>query len=181
MAKEIGPIARPRRILVVAELPKTRSGKIMRRLLRDVAENREVGDATTLADGSVMDLISDQVAAGQAGLRSAGRTGQVPPLPFGYSLGWLVPGAPIRTVSSCRRTCPAPTSGAPPPSASRSGPNKGAVAGSIPSAQRPRAGKTHWYRRGRVAALQATSTRRRPLVTQARARPSSSAAGWTCS
>ncbi|GAA1976870.1 acetate--CoA ligase [Isoptericola halotolerans] len=57
VAKEIGPIAKPKRILVVAELPKTRSGKIMRRLLRDVAENREVGDATTLADSSVMGLI----------------------------------------------------------------------------------------------------------------------------
>ncbi|WP_332643397.1 acetate--CoA ligase [Aeromicrobium sp.] len=58
VAKEIGAIAKPKRILVVAELPKTRSGKIMRRLLRDVAENRTVGDATTLADSSVMDLIS---------------------------------------------------------------------------------------------------------------------------
>lgn len=58
VAKEIGPIAKPRKILVVAELPKTRSGKIMRRLLRDVAENRAVGDATTLADSSVMDLIA---------------------------------------------------------------------------------------------------------------------------
>lgn len=57
VAKEIGPIAKPRQIMVVAELPKTRSGKIMRRLLRDVAENREVGDVTTLADSSVMDLI----------------------------------------------------------------------------------------------------------------------------
>jgi acetyl-CoA synthetase len=57
VAKEIGPIAKPRQILVVAELPKTRSGKIMRRLLRDVAENREVGDVTTLADSSVMNLI----------------------------------------------------------------------------------------------------------------------------
>jgi acetyl-CoA synthetase len=47
-AKEIGPIAKPRRIMPVAELPKTRSGKIMRRLLRDVAENRELGDVTTL-------------------------------------------------------------------------------------------------------------------------------------
>jgi acetyl-CoA synthetase len=56
--KEIGPIATPRQIMVVPELPKTRSGKIMRRLLRDVAENREVGDVTTLADSSVMDLIS---------------------------------------------------------------------------------------------------------------------------
>jgi acetyl-CoA synthetase len=58
VAKEIGPIAKPRQILVVAELPKTRSGKIMRRLLRDVAENRSIGDVTTLADSSVMDLIS---------------------------------------------------------------------------------------------------------------------------
>ncbi|SNR62796.1 acetyl-coenzyme A synthetase [Haloechinothrix alba] len=58
VAGEIGPIAKPRQIMVVPELPKTRSGKIMRRLLRDVAENREVGDVTTLADSSVMDLIS---------------------------------------------------------------------------------------------------------------------------
>ncbi len=57
VTKEIGPIARPRSILVVAELPKTRSGKIMRRLLRDIAENREIGDVTTLADSSVMDQI----------------------------------------------------------------------------------------------------------------------------
>ncbi|MFI0354180.1 acetate--CoA ligase [Actinomadura sp. 9N407] len=55
--KEIGPIATPRQIMVVPELPKTRSGKIMRRLLRDVAEHREVGDVTTLADASVIDLI----------------------------------------------------------------------------------------------------------------------------
>jgi acetyl-CoA synthetase len=58
VGKEIGPIAKPRTILVVQELPKTRSGKIMRRLLRDVAEHRAVGDATTLADSSVMDLIT---------------------------------------------------------------------------------------------------------------------------
>ncbi|WP_190819341.1 acetate--CoA ligase [Saccharopolyspora pogona] len=58
VSHEIGPIAKPRQIMVVPELPKTRSGKIMRRLLRDVAENREVGDVTTLADSSVMDLIS---------------------------------------------------------------------------------------------------------------------------
>jgi acetyl-CoA synthetase len=45
--------------MVVAELPKTRSGKIMRRLLRDVAENRAVGDSTTLADPNVMKLISE--------------------------------------------------------------------------------------------------------------------------
>ncbi len=55
--KEIGAIAKPRQIMVVPELPKTRSGKIMRRLLKDVAENREVGDVTTLADSTVMDLI----------------------------------------------------------------------------------------------------------------------------
>ncbi|MCA5892127.1 acetate--CoA ligase [Isoptericola sp. NEAU-Y5] len=67
VAKEIGPIAKPRRILVVAELPKTRSGKIMRRLLRDVAENRAVGDATTLADSSVMDLISAGLATNKPG------------------------------------------------------------------------------------------------------------------
>jgi acetyl-CoA synthetase len=58
VAKEIGPIAKPRQIMVVPELPKTRSGKIMRRLLRDVAENRNLGDATTLADPTVMNLIS---------------------------------------------------------------------------------------------------------------------------
>jgi acetyl-CoA synthetase len=57
VAKEIGPIAKPRSVMVVAELPKTRSGKIMRRLLKDVAENRTVGDVTTLADSGVMDLI----------------------------------------------------------------------------------------------------------------------------
>jgi len=59
VVKEIGAIARPRQILVVNELPKTRSGKIMRRLLRDVAENRAVGDSTTLADPNVMNLIKD--------------------------------------------------------------------------------------------------------------------------
>jgi acetyl-CoA synthetase len=58
VAKEIGAIARPRQILIVAELPKTRSGKIMRRLLKDVAENRAVGDSTTLADPNIMKLIS---------------------------------------------------------------------------------------------------------------------------
>ena len=58
VGQEIGGIAKPRQIMVVAELPKTRSGKIMRRLLKDVAEHREVGDVTTLADSTVMDLIS---------------------------------------------------------------------------------------------------------------------------
>ncbi len=64
VAKEIGAIAKPRQIMIVPELPKTRSGKIMRRLLRDVAENREVGDVTTLADSSVMNLIKDGVGSG---------------------------------------------------------------------------------------------------------------------
>jgi acetyl-CoA synthetase len=66
VAKEIGGIAKPKSIMVVPELPKTRSGKIMRRLLRDVAENRETGDVTTLADSSVMDLIKENLAAGKA-------------------------------------------------------------------------------------------------------------------
>ncbi|ROR73199.1 acetate--CoA ligase [Bogoriella caseilytica] len=57
VAKEISPIAKPRSIQAVPELPKTRSGKIMRRLLRDLAEGREAGDATTLADTTVMEKI----------------------------------------------------------------------------------------------------------------------------
>jgi acetyl-CoA synthetase len=64
VAKEIGKIARPKSIMVVPELPKTRSGKIMRRLLRDVAEKREVGDVTTLADSSIMDQIKEGLASG---------------------------------------------------------------------------------------------------------------------
>jgi acetyl-CoA synthetase len=64
VSKDIGAIARPRQIMVVAELPKTRSGKIMRRLLRDVAEGRPVGDVTTLADTSVMSVISARLAEG---------------------------------------------------------------------------------------------------------------------
>ena len=66
VTKEIGAIARPKQILVVNELPKTRSGKIMRRLLRDVAENRAVGDSTTLADPNVMKLISEGLASGRS-------------------------------------------------------------------------------------------------------------------
>ena len=61
VGEQIGPIARPRDVYIVDELPKTRSGKIMRRLLRDVAEGREVGDTTTLADTAVMSIISAQV------------------------------------------------------------------------------------------------------------------------
>jgi acetyl-CoA synthetase len=66
VAKTLGPIAKPRQILLVPELPKTRSGKIMRRLLRDVAENRQLGDVTTLQDSSVMDLISAGLKTGKA-------------------------------------------------------------------------------------------------------------------
>jgi acetyl-CoA synthetase len=63
VAHDIGPIAKPRQIMVVQELPKTRSGKIMRRLLRDIAENRELGDVTTLTDDSVMNLIKEKLPA----------------------------------------------------------------------------------------------------------------------
>ncbi|MDY0914905.1 acetate--CoA ligase [Rathayibacter festucae] len=63
VAEHIGAIARPKRVFIVQELPKTRSGKIMRRLLRDVAEGRAVGDTTTLADTQVMAVISSAVAA----------------------------------------------------------------------------------------------------------------------
>ena len=66
VAKHLGPIAKPQRILPVAELPKTRSGKIMRRLLRDIAENRELGDVTTLTDSSVMELIQKQLPSSGA-------------------------------------------------------------------------------------------------------------------
>ena len=64
VAAQIGPIAKPRQILVVPELPKTRSGKIMRRLLRDLAEKRELGDVTTLTDSAVMDSISTGMSKG---------------------------------------------------------------------------------------------------------------------
>ncbi len=66
VAKKLGPIAKPRQIMLVPELPKTRSGKIMRRLLRDVAENRSLGDVTTLQDSAVMDLISSGLQSGKS-------------------------------------------------------------------------------------------------------------------
>ncbi|WP_182872932.1 acetate--CoA ligase [Microbispora sp. H10670] len=66
VAKTLGPIAKPRQILVVPELPKTRSGKIMRRLLRDVAENRSLGDVTTLTDSSVMNLIAEKLPSAKS-------------------------------------------------------------------------------------------------------------------
>ena len=63
VAKEIGPIAKPREIFLTPELPKTRSGKIMRRLLRDVADNRELGDVTTLLDPTVVNAIRDRMSS----------------------------------------------------------------------------------------------------------------------
>ena len=60
VAKKIGPIARPDEILFTAELPKTRSGKIMRRLLRDIADGRAMGDTTTLADPAVVAKLKEQ-------------------------------------------------------------------------------------------------------------------------
>jgi acetyl-CoA synthetase len=62
VAKKIGPIAKPANIVFTPELPKTRSGKIMRRLLRDVAENRTLGDTTTLADPTVVEEIKERAA-----------------------------------------------------------------------------------------------------------------------
>ncbi|HEC10413.1 MAG TPA: acetate--CoA ligase [Acidimicrobiales bacterium] len=66
VSKKLGPIARPRVVIVVPDLPKTRSGKIMRRLLRDVAEGRALGDTTTLADESVVEEIRRREAEGTA-------------------------------------------------------------------------------------------------------------------
>jgi len=62
VAHRLGPICRPDDVFIVAEVPKTRSGKIMRRLLRDIAEGRTTGDTTTLADPSVMQSLKDQYA-----------------------------------------------------------------------------------------------------------------------
>jgi acetyl-CoA synthetase len=62
VAKKIGKLARPKRIIWAEDLPKTRSGKIMRRLLRDIAEGRELGDVTTLRDPSVMNQLEERIA-----------------------------------------------------------------------------------------------------------------------
>jgi acetyl-CoA synthetase len=64
VAKKLGPIARPKAVILVPDLPKTRSGKIMRRLLRDVAEHRELGDVTTLADPTVVNAINAKMGSG---------------------------------------------------------------------------------------------------------------------
>ena len=66
VAKRIGKLARPKRIIWSDDLPKTRSGKIMRRLLRDIAEGRALGDVTTLRDPDVMAQLEDKVKAAQA-------------------------------------------------------------------------------------------------------------------
>ena len=66
VAHTIGPIARPQSILFTEDLPKTRSGKIMRRLLRNVSENHALGDTTTLADPTVVEGIKDRYLASQA-------------------------------------------------------------------------------------------------------------------
>jgi acetyl-CoA synthetase len=65
VAKKIGAIARPDKLFFVADLPKTRSGKIMRRLLRDIAEGRVLGDTTTLADSSVVETLKSQYEEGE--------------------------------------------------------------------------------------------------------------------
>jgi len=64
VAKRIGPTARPKRIIIVPDLPKTRSGKIMRRLLRDIADGHALGDTTTLADPSVVEAIKESAESG---------------------------------------------------------------------------------------------------------------------
>ena len=65
VAEMIGKFARPKQILFTPDLPKTRSGKIMRRLLRDIAEQRNLGDVTTLADANVVNAIRDQSGRGE--------------------------------------------------------------------------------------------------------------------
>ena len=67
VAHEIGAIAKPKAIFITPDLPKTRSGKIMRRLLRDVAEGRNLGDTTTLADASIVDELQHRAAISGGG------------------------------------------------------------------------------------------------------------------
>ena len=65
VARRIGKLARPKRIIWADDLPKTRSGKIMRRLLRDIAEQRNLGDVTTLADANIVNTIREQSGRGE--------------------------------------------------------------------------------------------------------------------
>ena len=71
VAKRIGKLARPKRIIWADDLPKTRSGKIMRRLLRDIAEGRELGDVTTLRDPDVMNQLQTRSRSARATARTA--------------------------------------------------------------------------------------------------------------
>ena len=64
VAERIGKIARPANVLFTEDLPKTRSGKIMRRLLKDIAEGRELGDVTTLANADIVEQIAERQGAG---------------------------------------------------------------------------------------------------------------------
>jgi acetyl-CoA synthetase len=66
VAKRIGKLARPKRVIWADDLPKTRSGKIMRRLLRDIAEGKEMGDVTTLRDPDVMAQLEEKVKERQS-------------------------------------------------------------------------------------------------------------------
>ena len=66
VAKKIGAIARPKVVMFTPELPKTRSGKIMRRLLRDIAEHRALGDVTTLADVGIVETIRGKAQSSEA-------------------------------------------------------------------------------------------------------------------
>ncbi|HNB94537.1 MAG TPA: AMP-binding protein, partial [Microthrixaceae bacterium] len=67
VSTKLGAIARPKAVILVTDLPKTRSGKIMRRLLRDVVEGRELGDTTTLADATVVEAIREGAATSTEG------------------------------------------------------------------------------------------------------------------
>ena len=64
VANKIGPIAKPASIVFTPDLPKTRSGKIMRRLLRDISEQRKLGDVTTLANADIVEAIRDGASSG---------------------------------------------------------------------------------------------------------------------
>jgi acetyl-CoA synthetase len=66
VARRIGKLARPKRIIWTADVPKTRSGKIMRRLLRDIAEGRELGDVTTLREPGVMEKLAAKVGSDES-------------------------------------------------------------------------------------------------------------------
>ena len=67
VATKIGPIAKPKTIIFTLDLPKTRSGKIMRRLLRDISDNRDLGDITTLANADTVQALADKAKAVTSG------------------------------------------------------------------------------------------------------------------